>query len=112
VFVVAGVAGFLYHAIRFNAQDPIDDKAVWVLFLRLLAVAAGVAMLRGRNWARWLGLAWIAYQGFESAWRSWSQTVTHIVLLAGFAYVLFQPGAAAYFTRRFARRDSRQPAPR
>jgi len=30
-------------------------------FIRLVAIVAGVFMLMGRSWARWLSVAWFAY---------------------------------------------------
>ena len=54
-------------------------------------------MLRGRNWARWLLLIWIAYHVILSGVHSLSQLVVHGLLFAVVAYFLFRPRASAYF---------------
>jgi len=54
-------------------------------------------MLRGRNWARWLLLIWIAYHVILSGVHSLFQLVVHGLLFAVIAYFLFRPRASAYF---------------
>jgi hypothetical protein len=56
-------------------------------------------MLRGRNWARWLLLAWIAYHVALSAFHSLSGVVTHALLFMVIAYFLFRPQVSEYFRR-------------
>ena len=97
LFVAAGIVGFAYHATEFNTEGPFEYEVVGVLFIRLLAIVGGVFMLRGANWARWLALVWIAYHLIVSALHSLSETVMHIVLLAGVTYVLLRPEASRYF---------------
>jgi len=60
-------------------------------------------MLRGLNWARWLLLVWIAYHVLISAFHSLSQLITHGLLLAGVAYLLFRPAVSAHFRGAGAR---------
>ena len=36
------------------------NEFVGITVIGVAAVVAGVFMLRGRNWARWLALAWMA----------------------------------------------------
>jgi hypothetical protein len=109
LFVAAGIVGFAYHATELNIRGPVDYDVVLVLFVRLLAIVAGVFMLRGANWARWLVLAWIAYHVILSAFHSVSETVAHGALFAAVAYVLFRPKASAYF-RGTGRRPEQPPA--
>ena len=97
LFIAAGIVGLVYHASALGRSGPLDDEAVWVLLLRLLAVIGGAFLLRGADWARWLVLAWIAYHVALSAFHSWSETAVHAVLLAGVAYLLLRPEAGAYF---------------
>ena len=97
LFIAAGTVGLVYHASALETSGPLDYEAVWVLFLRLLAVVGGAFMLRGADWARWLMLAWIAYHVVLSAFHSWSDTAVHAALLAGVAYLLLRPEAGAYF---------------
>ena len=107
LFIAAGIVGLVYHASELKTSGPLDNEAVWVLFLRLLAVIGGAFMLRGADWARWLVLAWIAYHVVLSAFHSWSETAVHAVLLAGVTYLLLRPEAGAYF--RGAKRRPEQP---
>ena len=95
IYIVAGVIGFAYHAANFGV--PIAYDFVWVELLRLTAVVCGVYMLRGRNWARWLALAWISYHVVLSGFHSWFELAAHTLLCATFAYFLFRPPATRYF---------------
>lgn len=97
LFITAGIIGFVYHTTRFSTRGLFDDDGAWVLFVRLLAIIGGGFMLRGADWARWLVLAWLAYHVILSVFHSRSETVVHVVLLAGIAYVLLRPEAASYF---------------
>jgi hypothetical protein len=99
VFIVAGIVGLAYHLTEFKAEQPFQYDLVWVLFLRLLAILAGVFMLRGNNWARWLTLAWMAYHVVLSAFHSIHELVVHGLLFAAIAYFLFRPQANQYFAK-------------
>lgn len=98
IFIAAGVIGLAYHASEFKTQHP--SEVVWVCLVRLLAILGGVFVLRGHNWARWLLLVWMAYHVILSAFHPLSELVTHGLLFAVIAYVLFRPQAAWYFGRR------------
>jgi len=95
LFIAAGAVGVAYHATEFNAPD-----AGWVLAVRLIAVVAGVFMLRAADWARWLALAWLAYHIVIGLVHSVFQGAVHGVLLACVAYLLLRPEANAYFRGR------------
>ena len=97
LFVAAGVIGFAYHVTELEAQRAFQFEVVWVCFVRLLAIVCGVFMLRGRNWARWLLLVWIAYHVVLSAFHSPSELVMHSLLFAVVAYFLFRARTSAYF---------------
>lgn len=97
VFVAAGAFGLAYHATELRADGPVQYGVVWVLCVRVLAVVAGVFILRGAAWARWLALVWTAYQVIVSAFHSVVHAVVHILVFAGVAYVLFRAEASAYF---------------
>jgi len=97
LFVGAGAVGLAYHITEFKADGPFQYDVVWVSLVRLLAILCGVFMLRGRNWARWLLLVWIAYHVILSAFHSLSELVMHILLFLVVAYFLYRPQASAYF---------------
>ncbi len=96
LLIVTGAVGLVYHLTEFQAH-PFPTDLVWISLVRLLAIVAGVYLLRGRNWARWLALAWIAFHVVVSAFNSWFQVAFHGVLCAAFAYFLFRPSATRYF---------------
>ena len=97
LYLVAGVVGLAYHATEFKLARPFENDAVWVCFVRLLAIVGGAFLLRGRNWARWLSIAWMAWHVYLSALHPLSELITHSVLLVVFAFLLFRPRASAYF---------------
>ena len=97
IYAVAGVVGLAYHAKEFKLARPFEDDAAWVCLVRLLAIVAGAFMLRGRNWARWLSIAWMAWHVYLSVFHPLSELIMHSVLLVVFAFFLFRPRASAYF---------------
>jgi hypothetical protein len=97
LFVVAGAIGLAYHASEFKTDGPFQYYLVWVCLLRVVAILCGVFMLFGKNRARWLLLAWIAYHVILSAFHSVSELAWHSLLLAVVAYFLLAPKASAYF---------------
>jgi hypothetical protein len=96
VIAAAGVVGLAYHFSEWTLR-PFHSDIVWVSLVRVIAIACGVAMLRGHNWARWLTMVWIAFHVALSFWHSWSEVAMHVLLLAVFAYVLFRQRANQYF---------------
>lgn len=95
LFIAAGTIGFVYHLTEFKGQFKYE--LVWVCLVRLFAIVAGLFMLRGSNWARWLLLVWIVYHVILSAFHSLSELAVHSLLLVVVAYFLFRPKASAYF---------------
>lgn len=97
VFMGAGTIGFAYHLTDFTAQQPFQYELVWISAVRLSAIVAGIFMLRGNNWARWLALAWIAFHVAVSFFHSIQEIVVHGILFVLIVYLLFRPEARAYF---------------
>lgn len=97
LYITMGVVGLAYHATELKLAGPFENDAVWVCFVRLLAIIAGAFMLRGRNWARWLAVAWMAWHVYLSVFHPLSELIIHSVLLVVFALFLFRPPASAYF---------------
>jgi hypothetical protein len=107
VFVVVGAAGVLAdlwplvtpdagkQLAQLKADFIAEVAPAWSL--RLAAVVGGVWLLRGRNWARWLLVGWMALHVGISALHSWQQVVMHTVIFALITYVLFRSASAAYF---------------
>lgn len=97
LLIASGVAGIAYHSSEFKAFHPFQFDVLGVLLIRVLAVIAGVFMLLGHNWARWLALVWIAAHVVISFYHSLGQVAIHALVLLIFAYVLFRERARTYF---------------
>ena len=96
LYIAIGTLGFAYHfpqPLTFHYED------VWIEGTELLAFVAGVFMLRGHNWARWLALAWIAFHVVIS-FPVVRQIATHSLFLAVIVWVLFQSRAEQYFASK------------
>lgn len=97
VYIAAGAMGIAFHLSELKPGRPFQFDIIWIFLVRAIAIVCGVYMLRGRNWARWLAIAWIALHVVLSAFHSWSEFLAHSVLCAVFAYFLFLPEANRYF---------------
>jgi len=95
LFIAAGSVGLLYHLSEFSSR--LDFGLIAILLLRLMAILAGVCMLRGCNWARWLLAAWMAYHVVLSAFHSVTELALHTLLFGAIGYFLFRPQSSAYF---------------
>lgn len=92
LLIAVGAVGFVGHA-----RD--GGKDLWtILATEVVAVIAGVFLLRAANWARWLAIAWMALH-VAISFGSLQPLIVHCVFLALFAFFLFRPSANAYFRR-------------
>ncbi|HEY4900011.1 MAG TPA: hypothetical protein VIH91_04245 [Terriglobales bacterium] len=94
VYLAVGVIGFAYH---FKELLALHSDSVGIELTEFLAIVCGVFMLRGRNWARWLALAWIAFHVVLSALHTFREFAVHALFCAVIAWALFRPAAARYF---------------
>jgi hypothetical protein len=97
LYIVVGALGTAAHYADFRTHKPMLNEVVWITVLGAAAIVAGVFMLRGRDWARWLALAWMATHVVISALNLMHGLLIHIVLLVLFSYILFRPEAREYF---------------
>jgi hypothetical protein len=97
LLIAAGAVGLVHHVTELNPRQSLPSDTAWVSLVRVLAIVAGVFMLRGHNWARWLAMAWIAFHVAISVLHSWQQVVMHAIVLAIFAFFLFRSAANQYF---------------
>lgn len=70
---------------------------LWVFGTQILAIVAGVFLLRGHNWARWLLVAWLGFHVVLSALHPGHDLVVHGVLMAVLVYFLFRAPASEFF---------------
>ena len=101
LFIVTGVVSFASGLVppaqrlaEFNAQPAELGLAG---FVRALAVVAGIFLLRGRNWARWLAVAWLAFHVGLSFVHPIQELLIHALLFAFLTYLLFRPPATRFF---------------
>jgi len=98
LLIVAGAAGMIFHLADFKSVHPVSYDLVLVSFVRLMAVVIGISMLTGRNWARWLAMAWITFHVIVSLFHPMGELAVHLVLFGVFAGALFHRAAARYFS--------------
>lgn len=95
LYIALGIIGLVRHgsvAIRaFHQED------IWILLSEAVALLAGIFMLRGANWARWLAFLWMAAH-VVIAWLNGPQQVLfHAIIFAGITVLLFRADARAFF---------------
>jgi hypothetical protein len=95
--VPLGVGLFVYHLTEINFRQTFRAGDLLIPFSELIWTVSGVFMLLGRNWARWLVLAWLAFHISLSFHHSTHEAAVHGVLWAVIAYLLFRPEARAFF---------------
>lgn len=93
-YVAVGIVGFAAH---FHELLAAPSEGVWVELTELLAIVAGVFLFRGRNWARWLAVAWIAFHVVLSAFGNLREAVVHVLIAALVAWLLFRPDTTRWF---------------
>lgn len=96
LFIFAGALGIGYHL----ARRPLEPDLLSLTVLRLLAIVGGIFLLSGRNWARWLLVAWLAFHIGVSFFHSIEEIVLHTIFLFLFGFVLFRSPVSDYFHRR------------
>jgi hypothetical protein len=97
---IALISGLLPMFGATTAQLVADFKTHWMVHLsRLAQIVAGLFMLRGRNWARWLMVVWIAFHIVVGALHGLAPLLTHVAIFSVILFFLFRPRASAFFTR-------------
>jgi hypothetical protein len=104
LLITSGTAGIAYHITDVKNWQPFPFGYFGILLIRVLAIVAGIYMLRGSNWARWVALLWIAFHLAISFFDDWTKVGVHAVVLAIFCYILLRPAATAYFRQQITAR--------
>jgi hypothetical protein len=102
LFVAIGVISTAAHVWQFNISKPTFFEEAWIYAIGTLAVVAGIYMLRGRNWARWLAMGWICFHVIVAAFsQSLGQAIIglliHALFLALLAWFLFRRESQEWF---------------
>lgn len=101
LYIVVGVAGLALEIYGFRSQ-PFHREDLWIGLVRLIGVAAGVFMLRGANWARWLAIVWMAFHVFVGLLNGRQQLLTHAIIFLGITWLLIRSEANTWFRPRRA----------
>ncbi len=104
-FIIFGSIALLSGLLPFGditlAQRIAELKGHWMVHLsRILQIVAGVGLLYGRNWARWLLAVWIAFHIIVSALHSMFQLVLHVLIFTVILYFVFRRESSPYFDVR------------
>jgi len=95
LFIVVGTLSSGYHLLK----NPLDRWTIPILLVGMIAVVAGVFLLRGARWSRWLLLIWLAFHVVISAFNSLPDAIVHAALLSVIGYFLLGPPTSEYFQR-------------
>lgn len=93
LFIVVGLVSLGYHLL----SGPLDFWSLLISLTGITAIVGGVFLLKGRNWARWLMLIWLAFHVVVGALHSVLGASEHLVLLVVVGYFLFTPPDSKYF---------------
>lgn len=93
-YLAVGIIGFVAH---FRDLLATPSEGVWIELTELVAVVVGVFLLRGRNWARWLAVAWISFHVVLSAFASSREVAMHVVIAALIVWLLFRRDTTRWF---------------
>src|SRR5262249_48134377 len=102
IFIIFGSVALVYGLLPIRgvtlSQRVVELKTHWYVHLsRILEIVAGVFMLYGRNWARWLLVAWIAFHIVVGALHGMFQFLLHVLIFSVILFFIFRRPASAYF---------------
>lgn len=93
LYIAVGTVAFVYYLPALAADQA---EGVLIEVTEILAILSGIFMFLGRNWARWLALAWMAFHVVIS-FPVVRQVVNHSIILGLIAWLLFRQDARRYF---------------
>jgi hypothetical protein len=99
IYILVGAGGFVAHFGELRSGNVLSFDGIGIELLEVLAIVAGAFLLRARNWARWLTIAWMAIHVGISVLNTWSEVAIHSVFLILIVWLLFRRDAAIYFRR-------------
>jgi hypothetical protein len=92
LYIAVGLGGFVAH---FPHQWHSEDILIEVT--ELVAITCGVFLLRRKNWARWLALAWMALH-VAISFPAIIDVAIHLSFLIVIAWALFRSPRRGYFS--------------
>jgi hypothetical protein len=100
LYVLVGVLGFAFHLREFLARHAFHIDVIEIEVTELVALFAGIYVLRGHNWARFLAVAWILFHVILSAFEPDRGLLVHSVICILIIWALFNPAANRYFRQQ------------
>ena len=94
LYMVVGAVGLAVHLPTVIGRQP---NSLWIELTELIALIAGVFLFRGRNWARWLAVIWMAFH-VAISYPVLRQFVMHSIIFALIVWALFIPSSRRYFS--------------
>ena len=89
LLALTGAAGLIGDLLHLKSIAAEHYETIWIAVIHALAIVSGAFMLVGRNWARWLALAWMAFHVAISFGHPLQQLLIHAALLLLFIWILF-----------------------
>lgn len=98
LFLVLGAVD-VYRGVApiFGPGSPLATDDMQELAVGIAALVGGGFVLRGQDWARWLLALWMLLHLAISMGHP-GQLIAHLVIFGALAFLLFRPGARAWFT--------------
>ena len=97
LFIIIGVVSTGVHVWQFKISRPTALEELGIYVIGALAVLAGIFMMRAKNWARWLALAWVSFHVIIAAFNQPLGLIIHAVFIALLAWFLFRRESQQWF---------------
>lgn len=97
ILIATGLISSIIHFVSFRSLSLSGQELLWIVLLNVVAIVAGIYMLRRRHWAAWLALVWMAVHVGISLLDSRQKLMVHSLLLVLIAWLLFRPASRAFF---------------
>lgn len=97
IYILVGMVGFVYHLREILGRHTFGYGDFLVELTEFVAIVCGVFLLRGRNWARWLALAWMVFHVILSAFGAFREFAMHALICVLIAGILFRRESTEYF---------------
>lgn len=98
LFIAVGVAALVIHMRASMRSFQMEDLGIAAV--ELVGIVAGVFMLRGHNWARWVAVAWMVFHVWVGYLNGPQQVLVHAIIFAGITFLLFRADARTWFGPR------------
>jgi hypothetical protein len=94
LYLAIGIVGFVYHFPELTAGHR---DAIGIELTEVAGAVAGVGLVFGKNWARWMALAWVIFHVVISLFHPLPELLIHTGLCVVIAWLLFRPATGRWF---------------